>query len=218
MHRKVIALIGGAGFIGTNIVKSLPHNKYEFKIFDSGFNVAGILDYEHLELGSVTQDDLYTALAGVDYVINLAAHTRVLDSIETPQITYASNVKGFFDLIEVCRSWGERLIQASTGGAIIGNAEPPIDESMMPKPLSPYGASKLFSETLSGVYTECYDMRITNFRFSNVYGPYSRNKESAVARFIKLIMAREKITVFGDGTQTRDFLFVKDLSQIIEPR
>ena len=59
-------------------------------------------------------------------------------------------------------------------------------------------------------------MRITNFRFSNVYGPYSRNKESAVARFIKLIMAREKITVFGDGTQTRDFLFVKDLSQIIE--
>lgn len=212
----MISIIGGAGFIGTNIVNRLGH-KYEFKIFDNGFNPSGHIDFDSLEIGTVSHEELKDFLKGSDIVINLAGHTRVLESIEDPNLSFTYNVKGFFDVLMVSKELGiKKVINASSGGAIIGDAVPPIDENFLPNPISPYGASKLCNEAFASAFSGSYGMNIINLRFSNVYGKYCINKQSAVAKFIKQIIRKEKIQVYGDGNQTRDFLFVEDLVDALE--
>ena len=212
----MISIIGGAGFIGTNIVKCLSQ-KYEFKILDNGFNNSGHLEFEHLEIGTASNKKIMRAIKGSDVVINLAGHTRVLESIEDPHLSFLYNVKGFFDILMAAKELGiKKIINASSGGAIVGDAVPPIDEDFLPKPISPYGASKLCNEAFSSAFSGSYDMNIISLRFSNIYGRYCRNKESAVAKFIKQILNKETIHVYGDGNQTRDFLFVEDLVDALE--
>lgn len=212
----MISIIGGAGFIGTNIVRRLE-KKYEFRILDNGFNNSGYLEFQHLEIGTASNDQIMHSLEGSDVVINLAGHTRVLESIEDPSLSFVYNVKGFFDILMASRELGiKKVINASSGGAIVGDTIPPIDESFLPKPISPYGASKLCNEAFSSAFSGSYDMDIINLRFSNIYGKYCRNKESAVAKFIKQILNKETIHVYGDGNQTRDFLFVEDLVDALD--
>ena len=98
----MIAIIGGAGFIGTNIMKRLGP-AYEFKIFDNGFNPSGHLEFQNLEIGTASHDELKDLLTGSDVVINLAGHTRVLESIENPNLSFTYNVKGFFDVLMVSK-------------------------------------------------------------------------------------------------------------------
>ena len=98
----MISIIGGAGFIGTNIVNRLGH-KYEFKIFDNGFNPSGHVDFDSLEIGTASHEELKDFLKGSDIVINLAGHTRVLESIEDPNLSFTYNVKGFFDVLLVSK-------------------------------------------------------------------------------------------------------------------
>ena len=104
------------------------------------------------------------------------------------------------------------MINASTGGAIIGDVPPPVNEEMTPKPSSPYGASKLFAEGYCSAYAQSYGFNTVSLRFSNIYGPYSKNKGSVVAAFLKDIASSRKVTVYGDGSQTRDYLYVEDLA------
>ncbi|MFN2260194.1 MAG: NAD-dependent epimerase/dehydratase family protein, partial [Parasphingopyxis sp.] len=104
------------------------------------------------------------------------------------------------------------IVNASTGGAIIGAAEPPVHEGMVPAPLSPYGASKLAVEGYCSAYAASYKMQAASLRFSNVYGPRSWHKGSVVAHFIKQILKGEPVTVYGDGTQTRDYVHARDLA------
>lgn len=207
----MITIIGGAGFIGTNIVKRLSQH-YKFKILDNGFNHSRHLEFQYLEIGTASHEHLLESLKGSDVVINLAGHTRVVESIENPSLSFVYNVKGFFDVLIASKELGiKKIINASSGGAIIGDAEPPIDEGFLPKPISPYGASKLCNEAFASAFSGSYNMNIINLRFSNVYGKYCRYKESAVAKFIKQTISGDPINVFGDGNQTRDFLFVEDL-------
>jgi UDP-glucose 4-epimerase len=103
------------------------------------------------------------------------------------------------------------VVLASTGGAILGDVAPPVHEDMVPKPQSPYGASKLAAEGYAHAFEGSYGLRVTTLRFSNVYGPHSHRKGSAVARFLRQILARQPITVYGDGAQVRDFVFVDDV-------
>lgn len=207
----MISIIGGAGFIGTNIVRSLE-KKYEFRILDNGFNNSEHLEFEYLEIGTASDEQLKKSLDGSDVVINLAGHTRVLESIEDPNLSFTYNVKGFFDILMASKELGiKKVINASSGGAIVGNAIPPIDEGFLPKPISPYGASKLCNEAFASAFSGSYDMDVISLRFSNIYGKYCKNKESAVAKFIKQVLNNEIIQVHGDGNQTRDFLYVEDL-------
>ena len=104
-----------------------------------------------------------------------------------------------------------RLVNASTGGAIIGVAKPPVHEGMVPKPISPYGASKLAAEGYISAFAGAYGLKATSLRFSNVYGPRSFHKGSVVAEFYRRIVRGEELTVFGDGEQTRDYVFASDL-------
>ncbi len=149
---------------------------------------------------------------GQDAVVHLAADTRVIPSIENPAHNFENNVIGTFNLLEECRDLGvNRIVAASTGGAIVGDVPPPVHERMAAQPTSPYGASKLMLEGYLSAYSGSYGMRGCALRFSNIYGPRSFHKGSVVAHFFKQILSGEPLVVYGDGSQARDFLYVGDL-------
>ena len=100
-------------------------------------------------------------------------------------------------------------------GAPLGEVEPPIHETVLPRPISPYGASKLAGEAYCSVYHACFGVDTVVLRFGNVYGPMSSKKDSVVARFIKRAMAGETLEIYGDGSATRDYIFTEDLTDAI---
>ena len=152
------------------------------------------------------------ALQGVDAVIHLAAFGSVVESVADPDENFDVNARGTFVMLDECRKQGiGRFVFASTGGALIGNVEPPVNESSLPRPISPYGSSKLCGEAYCSSFAASYGMNITALRFANVIGPRSWHKKGAVTAFAKAIMEGRPITIFGDGSATRDFLLVDDL-------
>jgi UDP-glucose 4-epimerase len=213
-----IAVTGGLGFIGTNLVPKLQDRfQAEVRILDNMSNPSG--EFETADGIEVIEGDVRDASAvhrlveGADAVIHLAAHTRVIDSIEDPALNFAINVAGTFNVLEAMRASGvRRFVNASTGGAIVGEVPPPINEEIAAKPASPYGASKLAAEGYCWAYAQSYDFKAASLRFANIYGPNSRRKGSVVAAFIKNIRQSGAVTVYGDGSQTRDYLFVDDLT------
>lgn len=212
-----VLITGGAGFVGTNLVAHLfGIPGYEVSVLDNESlgDFSALSDYPIRcirgdILDAALMDD---ALAGIDTVIHLAADTRVLDSIENPAHNFEVNVVGTFRLLSQARAAGiKRVINASTGGAILGEASPPVHEDMPARPLSPYGASKLAAEGYFSAFAGAYGLSTLSLRFSNVYGPRSFHKGSVVAVFFKNILARRDLVVYGDGSQVRDFLYVGDL-------
>ena len=200
-----ILITGGAGFIGANLIERI-HDGHEIVVLDNESlgrqeNIAQFdVDFIH---GDIASDaDLSRALEGVDKVVHLAADTRVMDSIEDPEKNFRANVIGSFRLLLACRQRGiESIVNASTGGAIIGEAEPPVHEEMVARPTAPYGASKLAVEGYCSAFNAAYGMRIVTLRFSNVYGPRSAHTASAVHHFFKEILAGRTLEVYGDGTR-----------------
>jgi UDP-glucose 4-epimerase len=212
-----VLITGGAGFIGRHLADHLAERDgIAVTVIDN----ESLGDRKHLDLSKVrfipgdlrNRDELRPALEGQDAVVHLAADTRVVESIDDPAHNFESNVVGTFNLLELCRELGViRIVAASTGGAILGDVEPPVHEQMAPQPTSPYGASKLMLEGYLSAYASSYDMSTCALRFSNVYGPRSFHKGSVVAHFYKQILAGERPVVYGNGSQTRDFLYVGDL-------
>jgi len=216
-----LLVTGGAGFIGANLVPRLVAAGHTVRVLDS--QVLGKRAHLGDFAGEFVDGDirdraaLAAALDGIEAVVHLAADTRVIESIADPALNFDVNAVGSFRLLEAMRARGiTRLINASTGGAIIGDAEPPVHEDMPARPLSPYGATKLAVEGLCSAYAASYGFAATSLRFSNVYGPRSFHKGSVVAAFIKQVLRDEPIVVYGDGEQTRDFVFIGDLCDGIE--
>jgi UDP-glucose 4-epimerase len=216
-----VLITGGAGFIGRHLADHLlGRGDLAVTVIDN----ESLGDRKHLDLSRVrfikgdlrSRDDLRPALEGQDVVVHLAADTRVMDSIENPGPNFESNVVGTFNLLELCRELGvQRIVAASTGGAILGDVEPPVHEEMAPQPTSPYGASKLMLEGYLSAYASSYGLSTCALRFSNIYGPRSFHKGSVVAHFYKQVLAGERPVVYGDGSQTRDYLYVADLVEAI---
>ena len=212
-----ILITGGCGFIAANLIERLgQHGGFRVRAYDSENlgkreHIAGLgAEFVHGDIrdaGALTQ-----ALRGVDAVVHLAAHTRVIESIGDPLHNFDVNARGTLCLLEAMRQTGvRRLINASTGGAILGDVEPPVHERMLPRPIAPYGASKLSAEGYCSAYTGSYGISALSLRFSNVYGPRSYHKGSVVAAFLKQILAGRPVTIYGDGSQVRDYVFVSDL-------
>jgi len=211
-----ILVTGGCGFIGTNLVPVLEAAGHDVRVFDN--EVQGrrenLIGYAGEFMAGDIRDSaaLNAALDRIDAVVHLAADTRVLDSIADPAFNFDVNVVGSFRLLEAMRARGvHRLVNASTGGAIIGEAEPPVHEGMVPRPIAPYGATKLAVEGLCSAWAGSYDFAALSLRFANVYGPRSYHKGSAVAQFMKQALNGQPLIVYGDGEQTRDFVYVADL-------
>lgn len=221
-----ILVTGGLGFIGNNLVSALlQRGKDDIRVFDIDTPdkalAYSIRDVEFIRGDLRDTTVLETALEGVDTVVHLAAHTRVMDSLENPQLNFETNATGTFNLLCLMRKMEiGYIVNASTGGAILGNATPPVHEDMPARPLSPYGASKLAAEGYCSAFMGAYGIKTVSLRFSNIYGHYSGYKGSVVPLFIRQIMNGEKLKIYGDGNQTRDFLFAEDLAtgilQVIE--
>jgi UDP-glucose 4-epimerase len=216
--RKVL-ITGGCGFIGSNLIAALASgpDAPAVRVLDN----ESLGKREHIAEfdvdfvnGDIRDADIVRrALNGVDAVVHLAADTRVMDSLENPAYNFDVNVVGSFNLISIMRELGvTRLVNASTGGAIIGEADPPVHEEMVPRPLSPYGASKLAVEGYLSSFSAAYGFNAASLRFSNVFGPRSYHKGSVVAAFFKRILEGKPLVVYGDGEQTRDYVYVGDLT------
>jgi UDP-glucose 4-epimerase len=216
-----VLITGGAGFIGRHLADHLTRqDDVSVTVIDN----ESLGDRKHLDLDRVrfiegdirNRDALGSALEGQEVVVHLAADTRVIESIADPSHNFDTNVVGTFNLLELSRELGvRRIVAASTGGAILGDVEPPVHERLAPQPSSPYGASKLMLEGYLSAYSSSYSLSTCALRFSNIYGPRSFHKGSVVAHFFKQILDGEKLVVYGDGSQTRDYLFVSDLVQAI---
>lgn len=153
--------------------------------------------------------------AGVDVIVHLAANTGVGPSVEDPRTDCVTNVLGTFNYLEAARLNGVGRFVFASSGAPIGEVEPPIHEELAPHPVSPYGASKLAGEGYCSAYFRSFGVDTVALRFGNVYGPGSMHKSSVVAKFIRLAMAGETLEIYGDGSQTRDFIYIDDLVEAL---
>lgn len=216
-----ILITGGLGFVGTNLISHLTkQGGYKIVVLDD----ESLGKRSHVEepiqfiCGSICDRNVVDqALAGVDAVVHLASHTRVVESMENPTYNFEVNVNGTFNVLSAMREAGiKRIVNASTGGAILGEVPPPVHEDMVARPTAPYGASKLAVEGYCSAFNTAYGMEAVSLRFSNVYGPRSFHKGSVVAAFYKRILANKPLVVYGDGSQIRDFVFVEDLCRGIE--
>ncbi len=217
---KTILVTGGTGFIGANLVRHLAARGIQIRVLDN-LSTGRLSDLAELPVQFLKGDirdatAVNQAVHGVQAVIHLAAHTLVVESVKLPELNLEINVKGTFNLLQASlRHKVARFVFASTGGAIVGEATPPVHEDMAPHPISPYGAGKLAGEGYCSAFWGAYGLPTISLRFSNVYGPFSYHKGSVVAKFFRQVQLGEPLTVYGDGEQTRDFLYVEDLCHAI---
>jgi UDP-glucose 4-epimerase len=218
-------ITGGCGFVGCALIRRLTADDANgVRVLDN--LVAGAREDLEKATGRCAAIDPITAdvrdapvvseaARGCDVIVHLAASTGVQPSVEDPQFDCAVNVLGTLNVLEAARHHAVRQVVFASSGALIGECDPPIHEDKPARPVSPYGASKLAGEGYCSAYYHTFGIKTVALRFGNVYGPGSAHKESAVARFTKRALARLPLEIYGDGGQTRDFIFVEDLVDAI---
>lgn len=207
---------GGAGFIGSNLVDRLVAEDYEVVVVDDlstgkkqNINKKAHfypLDLRDEALGEVFKDK-------VDVVFHYAAQARVRVSLEDPMYDAAVNINGAVNLLEASKGEIEKIVYASSGGAVYGEPEYlPVDESHRIAPLSPYGVSKYIVEEYLRVYRGIYGLPYAALRYGNVYGPRQDpyGEAGVIAIFTNKMLRGETPVINGDGEQTRDFIYVGD--------
>ena len=215
-----IAIIGGLGFVGTNLYKYLKKKKINVKIFDNlkvKNNLKFINKKDIVFLDIRKYSSFKKKLTQFDFIINLAGQTGVLESNEKPYYCISENIIGFSNILNIIKNSNKKIkiINASTGGAIYGDSKKTCNEESKKFPISYYGLSKKFNEELSSIFFKLHKVETVNLRFSNVYGEYSEHKKSLIHNGIKNMLIDKKIKIFGDGKQTRDFIYVQDLIKLI---
>jgi UDP-glucose 4-epimerase len=214
MPGERVLVTGGCGFIGSTLVPLLLERSAQVRILDN--LVAGGPEpapEAEMVVGDIrSADDVAQAARGAGAIIHLAAAGNVPDSIADPVANFEVNARGTLNVLRAAvDAQVRRLVFASTGGALIGAAEPPVDEESVPRPLSPYGASKLAGEGYLHAFRGSYGLDAVALRFGNVYGPQSAHKKGAVTMFIKRSLRGEPLVIYGDGSASRDFIHVRDL-------
>ena len=216
---KRILVTGGSGFIGSHIVEHYQ-GKAEIRVLDNlrtgrRDNLNG-LDCEFIEGDIIDRKTVAEAVKGVDYIFHLAALVSVPDSMEKIIECNTINSVGTIVLLEEAAKAGVKKLILSTSAANYGdNPVSPKVETMVPEPKSPYAITKLDGEYYCGLFTRTGRLQTACLRYFNVFGPRQNPKSAyaaAVPIFITKALANEDITIFGDGEQTRDFVFVKDIA------
>ena len=208
-------ITGGRGFIGVNLAESMRTAR-NVKVYDNlqrPSPTGWVEEHQSFICGDILNLPLLESeLSGNSEVVHLAAYGSVVESISDPRSNFLVNVNGTLNVLQAAAKAGvRRVIMASTGGALIGDALPPVDENSLPKPISPYGASKLCGEAYCHAFAKSYGLETICLRFGNVYGPHSAHKKGAVTVFIKALMRDEPIVIYGDGSASRDYIYVDDL-------
>ena len=218
---KKIAVTGGAGFIGSNLVERLLSHGHEVTVVDdlstglkSNLDLAKVTFHE---LCITDRDGLAKAVKGVDAIVHLGARGSVPRSIKNPIATHDVNATGTLNVLEAARGNGAHVIFSSSSSVYGRNGQLPKDESMWLSPLTPYAASKLAAEGYVQAYASAYNVPTTLLRFFNVFGPRQRPDHEYAAvlpKWIWLAMQRKPIDVYGDGTESRGFTFVETVLDV----
>lgn len=222
MNRKVV-VTGGAGFIGSHLVRALLERGDDVHIIDNFYsgrdeNLADVLkDVQLHEADIREQAVLEQIFKGADSVFHLAAVPSVPRSVEQPELSHDVNINGSLSVLFAARQCQVRAISMASSSSVYGDTLTlPKRESMRPRPLSPYAAQKLAMETYGDVFARCYDMQIVSLRYFNIFGP-RQNPHSAYAavipKFIDSLRRNQRPIIFGDGEQTRDFTHVDNVVQ-----
>lgn len=218
-----ILVTGGAGFIGSHVLQLLQQKNIKTVVLDNLSNGSreNVPDGIELIEGDICD---WEAVKNVfehhqfDAVVHLAAQTMVPVSVEKPVLDCQINLEGVLHILECCRMYNVPHILFSSSAAVYGdNLHIPLQETEPLLPTSPYGITKMTTEHYLRVYHELYGMDATVFRFANVYGERQGEKGEGgvVSIFCKLLSQGKGITVFGDGTQTRDFVYAGDIARAI---
>jgi UDP-glucose 4-epimerase len=210
------AVTGGAGFIGSHVVDALVARGDEVHVVD---NFATGRRENLNPRATVHEQDIRRPLDGLfgelqpEVVVHLAAQADVGTSVERPLFDAEVNVVGTLNVLEAARPHGAQLVFSSTGGAIYGECERPAREGDERRPLSPYGTAKLAAEEYLATWNRLYGTHHVALRFANVYGPrqLAKLEGGVVAIFTDRLRAGEPVTIFGDGEQTRDYVYVGDV-------
>ncbi|WP_321492485.1 NAD-dependent epimerase/dehydratase family protein [uncultured Desulfobacter sp.] len=228
-------ITGGCGFIGTSLIKNLAtEGGHYIRVLDNlsvgtREDLATVCTFTETQpdtilppdpdqigvqliVGDIRDSDIcFACCKGMDIIVHLAANTGVPGSVENPRLDMECNVTGTFNMLEGARLNQVKRFVFASSGAPAGECTPPIHEELPPHPVSPYGASKLAGEGYCSAYAKTFGVETVALRFSNVYGPGSTHKSSVVAKFIKQALNKETLVIYGDGTQTRDFIYIDDL-------
>jgi len=219
-----ILVTGGAGFIGSHVVERLLSGGARVRVLDNlstgrreNLPRDGKLEFvadDIRDVGAVAR-----AMREVTGVIHLAAVASVQASVDDPRGTHASNFDGTLNLLEAARNAGVGRFLYASSAAVYGDGAPlPVTEDARLNPLTPYAADKLAGEHYLGFYCRQHGLNGTAFRFFNIYGPRqdpSSPYSGVISIFVKRLRTREAVTIFGDGGQTRDFVYVGDLADLL---
>jgi len=221
-------ITGGCGFIGTSLIKNLvSEGGHTIRVLDNlsvgtRQDLAKVCDFSslnsHCELvvGDIKNyETCLNCCQGIDIVVHLAANTGVGPSVEDPVADMKTNVFGTCNMLEAARKNSVKRFVFASSGAPVGECNPPIHEELPCHPVSPYGASKLAGKGYCSAYYRTFGVETVALRFGNVYEPGSSRKNSVIAKFIKQAMQGETLEIYGDGKQTRDFIYIDDLIQAI---
>ena len=216
-----VLVTGGAGFVGATLVRRLAASGHRVRVLDNlstgdPAHLAGV--DARLVKGDIRDPGaLDAAVAGCSAVVHLAAAGSVTGSVTDPAANFEVNVTGTFRVLDAARRAGlPRVVLASTGGALIGDAVPPVDERSLPRPLSPYGASKLAGEGYAHAFARAYGLRTVAVRFGNVYGPWCGRKRGVLNAFFTALHDGQPLVIYGDGTASRDYVHVSDIAAALQ--
>ena len=208
---------GGAGFIGSALVRALAAAGVDARVLgDLSSGSPANLEGTGAELvtGDVRDLDLVVGAAGgCDVVFHLAAGAGVVESMNDPLTNFDQNARGTLTALEAARRADVPRLVFSSSNAPLGENAYPASEDKPVAPLSPYGASKATGEAYCSAFHGAYGMDAVVVRFSNAYGPRSAHKGNVIPLFIRRLRAGEELVLYGDGSQTRDFVFCEDLAR-----
>lgn len=214
-----VLVTGGAGFIGSRIAQTLLERGDNVRVLDNFStgkrgNLSG-LDVEIIEADLRDASSLTQACRAVDTIFHEAAFVSVPQSMQEPKDCFDVNVTGTASLFDAARKAGVRRVVFATSAAVYGDVEDyPLTEESPLRPLSPYAASKRVDEIYGQLYTASFGLEVVALRYFNVYGPRQRPDSqyaAAVPIFIRQMLDSKPITIFGDGGQTRDLIYVGDV-------
>jgi UDP-glucose 4-epimerase len=207
---------GGAGFIGSHVVEALRARGDEVQVLDdlsrgTRTNVPAGAELHEADIRGEVGDVF--AAARPEVCFHLAAQADVRVSVERPDFDADVNVLGTLHVLEAARRHGTKIVFSSTGGAIYGECDGPADEDHPRNPLAPYGVSKLAAEEYISAYNRLYGSAHVSLRYGNVYGPRQdpHGEAGVVAIFMSRLAEGGTPRIFGDGTQTRDYVYVADV-------
>ncbi|MBI2146888.1 NAD-dependent epimerase/dehydratase family protein [Candidatus Woesearchaeota archaeon] len=218
-----IIITGGAGFVGSNLAMQLVLLGHDVVVLDSFLlgkkeNLSPVLQKITLVEGSITDEQLVMQLTkGTDMIVNLAAASASpMFSIDNVREAVKANIDGFLIILRAAVKNGvKRVLYASTS-SIYGNNTPPLTEGMGVVPPNMYAATKLSNEHMARLFSQEYGLETVGFRFLSVYGPNEESKggyANLASQFLWAMMKGQQPVIYGDGTQTRDFTYVKDIVQ-----